>query len=503
MKRILVAILFLSLAIAGSLPQDTRYDQPVSVQTGVSGMPLEQVLDSLARSVGLTAILREVPKITVNLDLEKKPFRQIWDLLIKTFGDGKLDYQLMENNVILVAPSSIVAQFQQAPKAAPTAEPDVRKFYGLQSGDAEKIADFLRKEFPGATIAAVPGQPVLVIRASEKVHAEIAAMLLQIDKPKPTVAEAAPVQLAQKVYALSYARAVDLAKVLADALAAKGTAAQTAQPGQQAPQGPAATVVADARTNTLIVTGTQEQLALVDRLIPTLDKPARQVQLQVRVQSVDSTVVRNLGIKWDTLGFGSLTGSFLESGLKLIFDATRSLAGLNIRATLDALETQNLARRISDANLLIEDNYGSDTSDLRSANAKAAELKAGGKLLIDAGPTLGIREFDIGLTIRLRPQITADGQILLEVYTQTGDDPINISANKTLVQIKSTLSKLRLKDGQTVVLGGLVEKQTKNVESKIPFLGDIPLIGLLFKQTSTEYKDSELIVVITANIVKE
>jgi general secretion pathway protein D/type IV pilus assembly protein PilQ len=216
-------------------------------------------------------------------------------------------------------------------------------------------------------------------------------------------------------------------------------------------------------------------------------------------------VFRNLGIRWENIAGGNLIASFLPAGLSLIFDATRSLASLNIRAVLDALERQQLSRRLSDATVLVEDNYGADPGDLRATGARGAEIKVGGRLLIPIriGDEVSVREFDYGLLIRARPQITADGNIILEVFTQTGGDPAAGPADSIRIPQETTLSRLRLRDGQTVVLGGLVQKVTETTVTGIPLLSEIPILGELFRQRTTATRDEELIVVITGNIVRE
>lgn len=506
MKRLSALLVVLSLALAqGSLPRDARFDQPVS-NIGAN-QPLSALLDALARSVGLSPILRDIPNVSVTADIDRKPFRQVWDLLINTYGDGRITYALLENNVIVVGPREVVERARgQAAQPAPAAEPTVREFYQVRSGDPAALAAFVQQEVPGITVRAVPGQNVLSISGPSRAVNEALSLLQRIDVPQVTI-PAAP--LVQKSFALSHARASELAEVLSKAIAAQAQDQAAPAQGQGQGQGQAAaprvTVVAEPRTNTIIVTGTAEQIALAERLIPSLDRPVQQVQLQIRVQAVSGEVIRNLGIKWETISGGNLIASFLSTGLNLIFDATRSLASLNIRAVLDALEKQQLSRRLSDANLLVEDNYGADSSDLRTTGAKGAEIKVGGRLLIPIriGDQISVREFDYGLLVRVRPQISTDGSILLEVFTQTGGDPADGPAGSIRVPQQSTLSKLRIRDGQTVVLGGLVQKVTDTSESKIPLLGDIPLLGELFKIRSASVKDDELIVIITGSIVKE
>jgi general secretion pathway protein D/type IV pilus assembly protein PilQ len=508
MKRFLALLVVLSLALAqGSLPRDARFDQPVS--NIATNLPLPTLLDALARSVGLSPILRDVPSINVTADIDKKPFRQVWDLLINTYGDGRITYALLDNNVIVVGTREVVdrARGQTAQPTAQPGEPVVREFYQVRSGDPAALAAFIQQEVPGITVRAAPGQNALVITGTARQQAEALAILQRIDVPRATVTA---IPVVQKSFALSHARANELAEVLGKTIAAQaqGPAAPPAQQGQAqaaAPAAPQVTVVAEPRTNTIIVTGSADQIALAERLIPALDRPIQQVQLQIRVQAVQGEVIRNLGIRWETVSGGNLIASFLSTGLNLIFDATRSLASLNIRAVLDALERQQLSRRLSDTNVLVEDNYGADTSDLRATGARGAEIKVGGRLLIPVrlGDQVSVREFDYGLLVRVRPQISADGNILLEVFTQTGGDPADGPAGSIRIPQQTTLSRLRIRDGQTVVLGGLVQKVTDTSESKIPLLGDIPLLGELFKQRTSSVKDDELIVIITGNIVKD
>ncbi|MCS7069003.1 MAG: type II and III secretion system protein [Meiothermus sp.] len=506
MKRVLALLVVLSLALAqGTLPRDARFDQPVS-NIGTN-LPLPTLLEALARSVGLSPVLRDVPNVNVSADIDKKPFRQVWDLLINTYGDGRITYALLDNNVIVVGPKEVVdrARGQTAQPTPQPSEPTAREFYQVRSGDPAALANFVQQEVPGVTVRAVPGQNVLSISGPARQVTEALNFLQRIDVPRATVA-AAPV--VQKSFALSHARATELADVLGKAIAAQAQSPAAPAQGQAqaaAQAAPQVTVVAEPRTNTIIVTGSAEQIALAERLIPSLDRPVQQVQLQIRVQAVQGEVIRNLGIKWETVSGGNLIASFLSTGLNLIFDATRSLASLNIRAVLDALEKQQLSRRLSDANVLVEDNYGADASDLRATGARGAEIKVGGRLLIPIrlGDEVSVREFDYGLLVRVRPQISADGNILLEVFTQTGGDPADGPAGSIRIPQQTTLSKLRIRDGQTVVLGGLIQKVTDTSETKIPLLGDIPLLGELFKQRTSSIKDDELIVIITGNIVKD
>ncbi|WCM39080.1 type II secretion system protein GspD [Thermus antranikianii] len=372
--------------------------------------------------------------------------------------------------------------------APPTQEATVRRLYPLRFADAEKVASFLAREVPGIVVQTVPGQPVLSVRGTEKQLSEVENLLAQIDR--------APEQgppILQRSYQLSNAKAADLAKVLQEALQARQ--AQAPQ-GQARPQGPTrqATVVADERTNTLIVTGTQEDLALVEGLIPKLDQAVPQVNLRVRIQEVQSNFSRNLGLKWNTIAGGNVAASILDTGLSLIFDSTRSLAALNIIATLEALQRQGLSRALRDVNQTV-------------LNNQTARLQSGETFLIRrvVGDRVERVPFDIGIIVEVTPQITADGQILLNIKAEVSGNvqrnPVDGDVDRFTKQVVTTT--LRVRDGQTVVLGGLTSQENNQVQQGVPLLMDIPLIGELFKQRTQETTDRELLVVITADIVKE
>ncbi|WP_353512645.1 secretin N-terminal domain-containing protein [Thermus sp. LT1-2-5] len=370
-------------------------------------------------------------------------------------------------------------------QVAPAQEATVRRLYPLRFADAEKVAPFLAREVPGIVVQTVPGQPVLSVRGTEKQLAEVQNLLAQIDR--------APEQgppVFQRAYQLSNAKAAELAKVLQEALQAQQAQGQ----GQAQPARRPATVVADERTNTLIVTGTQEDLALVEGLIPRLDQAVPQVNLRVRIQEVQSNLSRSLGIQWNTISGGNVVASILSSGLSLIFDSTRSLASLNIMATLDALQRQGLSRALRDVNQLV-------------LNNQTARLQSGETFFIRRVVNDQVERvpFDVGIIVEVTPQITADGQILLNIKAEVSGNvqrnPVDGDVDRFTKQVVTTT--LRVRDGQTVVLGGLTSQETNQTQQGVPLLMDIPLIGELFKQRTNETTEKELLVVITANVARE
>ena len=454
-------------------------------------------LAELLKALDVPKVVRRVYTLQ-NLSSEEAQAR-LKPLLSKDLPSVRLEAVPGNPKALLVeateADQALFAELLKALDLPPQAPPPpqeatVRKLYPLRFVDAEKIAGFLAREVPGTLVQTVPGQNLLAVRGTEKQQLEVQALLAQIDRPP----EQGPA-LFQRTYQLSNARAKDLARVLQEALLSK-TAPQ-AQGQQAQPAGPTpskATVVADERTNTLIVTGTQEDLELVEALIPKLDQAVPQVNLRVRIQEVQSNFSQALGVRWNTLAGGNLVASILDRGLSLIFDSTRSLAALNIVATLDALQRQGLSRALRDVNQTV-------------LNNQTARLQSGETFFIRRVVNNNVEKvpFDIGIIVEVTPQITADGQILLNIKAEVSGNvqrnPVDGDVDRFTKQVVTTT--LRVRDGQTVVLGGLTSQENNQTVQGVPLLMDIPLIGELFKQRSSDSTDKELLVVITAEILKE
>lgn len=417
---ILVPLLLLMAAygspgLASGLPDDPKFDQPVTFTTGQDGEELIAMVAALARSVGLTPIVDGVPSKRIHYDVgDPKPFRQVWSLIMTL---NELDWVLQENDVIIVGPPSSLAT--------------LRARSGLEPADADERPD-----------------------------------------------------LEQRVYHLSHAQAVELANVLRDGTVVSGN-------GDDTPPAATLTVVADARTNSLIVTGTRGAQSRLAELIPLLDAPQPQVNVNIRIQEVNRSVINDFGVNWDA-ATGSLATSLLDGGLAFVFDAQRAVSAWNLSAVLDTLERQNLSRRLDDGNLSV-------------LNNETASLNSGGTLTLitpvegtDGGTEERVIEY--GVTIDVTPRISADGRITLTVSAGVSDliEYSDSTVNLADQRVESTVT---VDPGQTLLLGGLVENVLRTNRRGLPVLGQLPVVGPLFATTTMERSDSELLLIIRADVI--
>lgn len=505
MKRALIfptLLLAMALSMATAqlapLPDDPRFDQLVEFSTTSEGESLQAMIVALARAIDLTPIAESVPDRTITYDIgEPKPFRQVWNIVL-TLND--LDYVLLENDVIVVGPPTAIAGLREpepevadeavsdAPaEAAAPAEETVQRFYRVNNEPGQVVA-IVQRAVPGVSVEALPGVQSIVVVGTEAEQNRVQSVLDQFD----TAAEVVPLE--QRIYRLSNARAVELAQVLQSTNVVAGAPAEGAEGAAPASVEDGFSVTADERTNSLIVTATASIQARLAEIIPQLDTPQQQVNVQVRIQEITQRVATDLGINL-AAGFGNFSANLLSSGLSLIFDTSEVLTSLNVNAVLDTLEAQGLSRRVDDSNLTV-------------LNNETGSLQSGGRIEIQFPSTngeLATRTIEFGVIIEITPRVSADGRVILDVSAQVSDILVPLSAGGIPERIdfseREISSTVSLAPGQTVLLGGLLQNEFSITEDRIPVLGSIPVIGALFGTTQQSEESTELLLVVTANVI--
>jgi type IV pilus assembly protein PilQ len=477
--------------IAKVLSQVDKVTPPTPVQQAPVIVPVTQSYDVNGDPSALKAFLESTyPSIRVTVPPNQK-------LIIVT---ATPDEQERVKNLLARVD---IAQTVSAPTAAVVTEV---KTYEV-NGDPSALKVFLENTYPGIKVTVAPNQRILIVNATATEQAQVKQLLATVDKPTPIAAPVAPTQTVRKTFALSYAKASKIAAVLTQITAgtqptATGTGAQlTVLPGTTASPATAApiqvSIVADDDSNTLIVSGTSEQVDSIIAVLPSLDKPQSLVNIGIRIQEVTDSASRSLGIDW-SLGLGNFSGSIVNGALSFLFDAGRSIAGLNIGAALNALETQKLSKKINDSTITV-------------LNNGKGILKSGGRIEIQApttgtgtGTTLASRTLTYGVQLEVTPTVASNGDITMAVKANVSNvlDPNNTSSTRIDFTDRQSESTVRLKDGQTLLMGSLLSTSKDSTDQGIPVLSAIPLIGDLFKKSSSSSDQTQLLIVVTANIVK-
>jgi type IV pilus assembly protein PilQ len=299
-------------------------------------------------------------------------------------------------------------------------------------------------------------------------------------------------------------------------------------------------VAIDERTNTLLVQDVSENLAQIRRLVGTLDIPVRQVLIESRIVIVNDDFSRDLGMRWgvtavDDTSDGLIAVSGSGSGTNTIVNSalnnqqnTGSLFPVQLPAQGDRynvnLPVANPAGRLGLA-LLGEDylvdlelsaaqaeGRGEVISSPRviTANQKEASIRQGVEIPYQESSSSGatstqFKEAVLSLTVT--PQITPDDRIILDL-TVTKDSVGQVVSDERggsipSIDTREVVTQVLVNNGQTVVLGGVYETEEGERVSKVPFLGDIPGVGVLFRSTRKISNKSELLIFVTPKILKE
>ena len=294
--------------------------------------------------------------------------------------------------------------------------------------------------------------------------------------------------LQQRVYNLSYSSAAELAEVLQNSgISNEVTNAE----GLTETDSGDFTVVADTGSNSLIVTATAAIQARVAEIIPRLDIAQSQINVQVRIQEISSSAEERLGLNISA-GLGNFTTNILDGGLNFVFNAQRALSGLNIGAVLDTLENQNLARRVDDTNITV-------------LNNKPAVLQSGGTIYVSiaSGDAPITREIEYGVLVTVVPRITADGRITMDIVAEVSEPDGDIEDPQIFEVIRNRVeSSVTTESGQTVLLGGLFQNRFNTDTTGVPILSSIPIIGAAFTDSVTTESNTELLLIVNANIVE-
>ncbi|MEF2279245.1 secretin N-terminal domain-containing protein [Deinococcus sp. YIM 134068] len=425
------------------------------------------------------------------------------------------------------------------PVAAVTTAQSIYAVKGQQSD----VTALLASQYSGLKVTPV-GQTGQLILSGPQTQLDAAlALLAQVDRAAPP-AQAGP-QTVQRVFQLVNASAEEVKATLEGTLAREvtpqqpplanvpvnatdangnaitvtvpttgtGGAQPEAQPSAQpTPQNSnAATIIADKRTNTLIVRGTAQQVSQVAELVPQLDQVVPQINVQVRIQEITETAGRTLGMDWK-VGFGGFNVSVGSGGLGASFDPTRSLVGFNIFPTLTALENQGLTKRVYDGNLTMQSgqrSLGTGTSAQNASSNAAASIKSGGRLEINIPSSSGniIRQIDYGLNLDFfDPQVAPDGTVSLRVRGQVnniaGTLPTTTVPNLLNFTNSEAQSSITFKSGQTVLMSGLLGTTESKTNDGVPFLSSLPIIGAAFGKQATNRTQTQLLVIITGTVIK-
>jgi general secretion pathway protein D len=256
--------------------------------------------------------------------------------------------------------------------------------------------------------------------------------------------------------------------------------------------------------------GTPDELLLAEQLIDDLDKARPEVLIDVAVMQVDKDTVRNIGLQWPQTLTASLTTTSIASGATLTLNDLANLSAKNFSLTVGTAQAELL---LTDTDTQIMQN-----PRLRASDGQKATMKIGERIPIATGSFSGasgsaanpyvntqFQYIDIGVVMEMTPIIHYDGDVSIkvkvEITSQNGSTTIS-GVTEPIIGQQSVEETIRLKEGESNILGGLLQEQNNHTVSGTPGLGEIPGLRYLFSTQNRELQHEEIVFLITPHLVR-
>jgi len=407
----------------------------------------------------------------------------------------------------------------------------------LQHAGANDTAQMLTRLLAGeqggdsAQVIADPRSNALLVRGSADSRQRVRNLLRKLDVPQGVVRSANT----QVVY-LRHASAVEVVKVLRS-LSQGSAAVPAADSAAPAEQGKVAAVVPTADgssirleseegTNAVVMVGPDSELANYRSIIEQLDIRRAQVMVEAIIAEVSETRARELGVQWLFLGNGNSTVpvgsvSFGGSGINSLAAAAATgddtalgtlLAGMqgvtagvgnigsgfNFVALLNALKSESGFNLLSTPTLMTLDN-----AEASILVGQEVPFVTGSVTQDNTNPYQTIERKEVGVKLRIKPQINVDNTVRLDIVQEVSSIADNATASDVITNKREIKTKVMVEDSGLVVLGGLIGDEQNNSRQGVPFLGDLPLVGGLFRSTSNSQVKQNLMVFIRPRIIRD
>lgn len=264
----------------------------------------------------------------------------------------------------------------------------------------------------------------------------------------------------------------------------------------------------DVESNSIIIMGLDNEISSINNLIKELDKEKTQVYVQARIIEVNDDLVNQIGVSYGIFGanassnvLSSFSSSLNNGEVPSLFIDGLTIpdltSGLALGASLNLLKQNGALDIVSEPSILAINNKESSIYVGETISIKVSSSVTDGGTIKE-----NYEREDVGLTLKVKPRISNDTKVTLEIETilegVKTTQTISGNADTSKKQIKTTTI---LNNGESVIIGGLIENRVESTNQKVPLLGDIPLFGELFKNTVNNTEKNNLVVIVTPYLI--
>ncbi|KFC05161.1 general secretion pathway protein D [Trabulsiella guamensis ATCC 49490] len=473
--------------------------------------------------------------VTRVVTLQHVPARDLAPLLRQmTEGStvGNVVHYEAANALMLTGKASLVNRLLEVVRRVDVMGEQQRQIVPLQYASATDLAEVLSGLIQEETrdkptqwlipkVVADKRTNSLILSGPQHVRQRMVNLITSLDKKQQN-------QGNTRVFYLKYAKADKLVEVL-NGVSEKMDEGQTGKSSgkNSGSSNPEQSITADEQTNSLVITASQSVMSQLEQVIARLDIRRAQVLVEAIIVEVQDGKGMNLGVQWinKNVGMQQFTGTNLP-----VFNA--AVGSKQYKTSGDLSSDNPVYNALSNFNGLaagfFDGNWGmlltalsSDskndilsTPSIVTLDNKEASFNVGQDVPVLSGSqtTSGDNVFNtverktVGTKLKVTPQINEGDAVLMEIEQEVSSVDNSSGSSSTLgptFNTRTIQNALLVKSGETVVLGGLIDDSTKEQVSKVPLLGDIPLVGQLFRYTSTDKSKRNLMVFIRPTIIRD
>lgn len=408
------------------------------------------------------------------------------------------------------------------------------EFLQLQNANADEVVRVLNQltqsvqkdASQNLSLIADPRTNSILLGGDKALRLKVRAMVAHLDTPLEQSG-------ATQVVYLRYAKASNIAPILQGYSTAEQQATTAAAGGAGAAPASsqvAVSILADEDTNSLVITAPPKTMQNIREVIKKLDIRRAQVLVEAIIAEVSTNTRQKLGVElagrpgdaillnnFGTIGAavgallsgdstaqaGAASGILGQAGLTIGGGSTGSDGNVNFIGILNAIRNDNDSNVLSTPTLIALDNQEAEIS-IGSEIPFITQITQG-SATVNTNPLVSVERKDVGITLRVTPHVIDDGTVQLEIFQEASsvaqeaiDQAVDVVTNK-----RTITTDVIADNGQIVALGGLTEQSLTDGESKVPILGDAPLIGTLFRNTESRSVERTLMVFIRPVILRD
>ncbi len=515
----------LALAAAPPFERDDALPAMRRVRLEFVDADVQEVFRALAAQTSANIVVAPEVKGTVTASLRDLTVEEALDAIARMTS---VAYRLIGDTYYVAPKERLDAMF---------AAPGVTQTYTVHAADPKELVEVIKAAIPALTDAVLAGKSLLVLKGPAEEVDRALRLLPTLDvNPEPVVTPEPPITLIRELHYLDALNTASILSTLftkagltvstaplssvpvATGTSVGGTSTSTAGAassgggGESGGGGAGASGAGGAGgnadnllfTNRLLLIGPQALLDRATTMLDQLDTPPRQLEIGVRVLDVNVTKEAQRGVTWDyskdirfdeSLGAGGATPSMRVGTLA-------RTSPLGLIATLPGNTTNGDTRVLAEPTIRVIEGRTANIfiGDTITAVVSRSVDRTTGVI------TVTTRDFKPGITLVVAAQATPDGQVTMDVRPTVSFLTSLQAAGTDLplpqIRERSAQTTIRVKDGETMVLGGLLQDSDIKNTSKVPFLGDLPFFGTLFRSRQITKRRSEVVILLTPRILK-